>query len=44
MVLEYVQTFGYRHKKPSDPDSEIGTTKTKNRAPTIGSHLTEVSF
>ena len=43
MVLEYVQTFGYHHKKTGDPDSGMGRTKTKTRAPTIGSHLTEVS-
>ena len=43
MVLEYVQTFGYRHKKPGDPDSGIERTKTKTGAPTIRSHLTEVN-
>ena len=43
MVLEYVQTFGYRHKKPGDPDSGLGKTKTKTGAPTIRSHLTEVN-
>ena len=43
MVLEYMQTFGYRHKKPGDPDSGIGRTKTKTGAPTIRSHLTEVN-
>ena len=43
MVLEYVQTFGYRHKKPGDPDSGIGRTKTKTGAPTIRSHVTEVN-
>ena len=44
MVLEYLQTFGYHHKKPGDPDSGIGTkTKTKTGAPTIRSHLTEVN-
>ena len=43
MVLEYVQTFGYRHKKPGDPDSGLGRTKTKTGAPTIRSHLTEVN-
>ena len=42
MVLEYVQTFGYHHKKAGDPDSGIGT-KTRTGAPTIGSHLTEVN-
>ena len=40
MVLEYVQTFD---KKPGDPDSGIGRTKTKTGAPTIRSHLTEVN-
>ena len=43
MVLEYVQTFGYRHKKSGDPDSGIGRTKTKTGVPTIRSHLTEVN-
>ena len=42
MVLEYVQTFGYHHKKPGDPDSGIGT-KTKTGSPTIRSHITEVN-
>ena len=43
MVLEYVQTFGYLHKKSGDPDSGIERTKTKTGAPTIRSHLTEVT-
>ena len=43
MVFEYMQTFGYRHKKPGDPDSGIGRTKSKTGAPTIRSHLTEVN-
>ena len=43
MVLEYVQTFGYRHKKPGDPDSGLGRTKTKTGAQTIRSHVTEVN-
>ena len=43
MVLEYVNTFGYRHKKPGDPDNRIRKTKTKTGAPTIRSHLTEVN-
>ena len=43
MVLEYVQTFGYRHKKPGDTDSGIEKTKTRTGAPTIRSHLTEVN-
>ena len=42
--VEYVQTFGYHHKKPGDPDSGIGKTKTRTGAPTIRSHLTEVKL
>ena len=43
--VEYIQTFGYHHKKPGDFDSGRGTkTKTRTGAPTIRSHITEVNI